>query len=49
MTFGKDVNVSEWYCKCEISYTFTLMALFPKSKVVIGLISHSDIGPVGFV
>ena len=40
LTFNKHVNVLERYCKGGISSTFTT-PLFPKSKVLEGLISRS--------
>ena len=43
VTFGEHVNVLKMYCKGDISYTYkTLMALFPKLKVLKGIISYSE-------
>ena len=46
VTFNERVNVLERYCKGDLSITFkTLMALFPKSKVLKGLVSRSVCPP----
>ena len=43
VTFDEYLNALERYCKGDLSsYLQTLMALFPKSKVLKGLVSRSD-------
>ena len=39
VTFDEEVNILERYCKGNVPLTF----LFPKSKVLKGLVSHSVI------
>ena len=44
LTFGEQVNVLERYCKGDILYIYKiLLTLFPKLKVLKGLISRSDL------
>ena len=44
VTFDERVNVFEKYCKGDLSITFTNLNgdLFPKSKVLKGLVSRSE-------